>query len=492
MTNTAIPSRATTLAQVSRVLLSAWQARRNRGSLWVWALIGALAALVPLVTWQAAPARSRIQVVLAVSAGMMIAVLVVAWASLVFNVLLQNHPRIGRIVPGQVLALRLTLWSGLAFASVLGAVASAAAGGPFLLTFACMAVGFAAMAVCVRWPPLWLALSVVTWSAPLWGDSDEIRLAVLAWQSQPWIITLIALGLAALVPAAIVMNGNERHVRADARLRAMSASFQGRSFQLWRRPAGGTSWAWQERLGLRVYSAWMRHLLARPNSSTRARLALGTGAQTHWSGLVTGAPFALLILLALMAANHASPEWATGRRLLGGSVMGLVMVTFMMPLQIPKALWSSRREQAVLRLLPGAPQGASLNRWLAIRFALLQLSTVMALTAVVLLVIANTKVAPEWTSLSSIALCALVLSLLLIPTTLWRDWSRLRAPTGFLQVALVALIVAIAGVATAWVMWLKAPGWLLVALTIVALLPLCVWRWRAIEAAPAAWPVGRA
>ena len=38
----------------------------------------------------------------------------------------------------------------------------------------------------------------------------------------------------------------------------------------------------------------------------------------------------------------------------------------------------------------------------------------------------------------------------------------------------------------------EVPGWLLVALTIVALRPLCVWRWRAIGAAPAAWPVGRA
>jgi len=302
-------------------------------------------------------------------------------------------------------------------------------------------------------------------------------------------LTSVTIVLAALVLGAIVMDGSERHVRAHARLRALGAAFQGQPLTRTRH-GDATSWAWQGRLGVVFYSAWMRHLLARPDSSTRARLALGTGPRTHWSGLLGGAPFATLLVLLLAGISRAFPQWEMGRALLGGSMIGFGLATIVTPLQSFSAIWTSRHEQVLLRLLPDAPQGASLNHWLAIRFASLQVAVVIALIIAVIAFAAFIKAQFEWPQLKSLVLCALVLSLAFVPA-MWRDWSRLGAPSELSQLPLVFLILGLGGMAAGWVLWLEEPWWLLAAITLVVLLPVCAWRWRALGHAPAAWPAGR-
>lgn len=131
--------------------------------------------------------------------------------------------------------------------------------------------------------------------------------------------------------------------------------------------------------------------------------------------------------------------------------------------QWPAMLWATRREQALLRLLPGTPQGVALNRWLA-----LQLSGLQALTAAPFLVLSPLAV-----------------------LTLWRDWPRLGAPQGVFSTAMLPVIAGVTAAAYAWVTG-SCQGAGPLALRVLPLwLALAAWRWRVLGSKPAAWPVGR-
>jgi hypothetical protein len=234
----------------------------------------------------------------------------------------------------------------------------------------------------------------------------------------------------------------------------------------------------------------MHRLLRRAHSPVRARLAIGLGPQAHWSGVLSSALYVVVLLLLVSVLARVLPPhhfaWASQ----AGLLVSLAMVGLIVPLQLPAALWASRREQALLTLLPGAPRGSHLNRWLALRLAVLDLAVVLTLMAMAWVFANLTAFEPRFVRIADAVLAALALSLPLA-MSLWRDWSRARAPSGLLQWGVVGASVAVGVLSGVWVYGLERPWQELALWTAAATVPAGAWRWRRLQRWPSAWPAGR-
>jgi len=152
-------------------------------------------------------------------------------------------------------------------------------------------------------------------------------------------------------------------------------------------------------------------------------------------------------------------------------------------LNLPSALWASRREQALLMLLPGMPQGATLNRALAWRqwrhCLLLWLGLLPALGAL------------AWAGQASYALAFIGVALPL-SAWLWRDHSRMQAARPVNAFAPM-LICALLGILLSVLLLSRHPAalWPWVSGIVVLTAALLAWRWRVLARLPQALPVGR-
>jgi hypothetical protein len=294
---------------------------------------------------------------------------------------------------------------------------------------------------------------------------------------------------ALLALRAVVFTGQASHPRSQGQLAVIAASYQGQVSHAKQNPFIGFNRGWTS-MTLRAYGAWLRQTLTRPGASVRARLAVGAGPQAHWSGVLSNVAFSVTLTLLLLGVCELLPQWQTGHALRNGMIATFAMLSLQISLQMPPALWGSRREQALLVLLPGAPRGAVLNRWLSVRLAATQLvSTVCQLMSIGLVVRALDADA-DLLRVAAISLAATSLSPLLV-LWLWRDWSRAGAPSGVPLGAMFGAMLVSGGVAAAWVLWLERPWYELLGLTLLVLAPLAWWRWQRLSRWPAAWPVGR-
>jgi len=473
--------------QLGSVLHSAWQARRNRGSLWLPIGLLSLVVLVPVVLWVVLPAERAARAVPIVTALLAVLASLTAWTMLAFNVLRQNHPHWAAVVPGHASALRQALLVAVVCISALSGLIGTWAGWPFIATALCVAATCAAVACAMRWWWLLPALAVV---APLAISAFTVELpAAVAWvwRDAPLAFTGFVVACVLLALRAVVFSGGAAHVRSQARLLAMGTSRQ--AIEARGRSQGGRGWLGASQVN-RAYAACMRRVLARSESSIGARLALGAGPQAHWTGVFTNALLSLLLTLVLIAIIQSIPQWNLGRSIRGGLLMAVVMTSLTVPLGLPVAMWASRREQALLVLLPGAPRNAAFNRWLASRLAAMHLAVVVVLLLAVVLIGRAIEVDPAFSGMAEIALSALAISPLLT-VLLWRDWARAKAPSGGLQASMFALTMSIFAVAATWVLWLERPWYQLAALAALALLPLAAWQWRRVARMPMFWPMGR-
>jgi hypothetical protein len=472
--------------RMAAVLRSPWQATRNRGSMRPQAALLSLAVLVPAVLWWALSAERALRVVPVVTALLAVGASMIVWTLLAFNVLRQNHPHWVAVVPGHATALRQALVVAALCISVLCGLIGAWPGWSFTATALSVAAGCAVVACAIRWPWLWLALAVAMPSA-LWAFKVALPAPVAwAWRDAPLAFAGTVVACVLLALRAVVFTGSAGHARAQTRLAAMG--MRGRADGC-ERPFGGLGWLGASQAN-RVYAAWMRHLLARGGSSIGARLALGAGPQVHWTGVLSNVVLSLAIFMAFFALDQWMPQWQADRGIRGGLLMALVVVSLMLPIQLPVAMWASRREQVLLTLLPGVPRDAGLNRWLAGRLAALHLGVMLWQLLTVLLIRHAVAGDTDFSTMAEMALSALALSPLLT-VLLWRDWARAKAPSGAMQVNMIAVTLGIGSVAAGWVLWLERPWHQLAMLAALALLPLALWRWRQIRDLPMFWPVGR-
>ena len=475
--------------QLALVVRSACQAHRNPGTAWLFiALIGFMALLCGVVA-MAMPHGRAAHPVAVIGTVMASVIALLAWSMLAFNVLQQNHPHWIALLPGHARMLRTVLiGSALAVSAACGLLGMLA-GWPFAMTALTVAAIAAAAAIGMRWPWLWLLDAVVLWA--IFATLNGGLPAPLAGLLQRAPLAVVGAVLAAVVLAlrATVFTGGRAHARLHERLQARGTGLRGFVVPSGLRPDSTSGW-WKL-CGRRVYDAWLRRTLTRADSTIGARLALGAGAQAHWTGTLTNVAFGMAILLPALVVLELAPAWQIGRGMRTGLLMGIAFSSLTVSVQLAPALWASRREQALLMLLPGVPRGPALNRWLGGRLVCLQLTvTACQLTILWLVERALPPADNDLEQAMAFALGTIAVGPLLI-LWLWRDWSRARAPSGKLYSGAFGATLTASGIAAAWVFLLQRPWYELAIVIVLVLLPLAWWRWRSLSRWPAAWPVGR-
>ena len=486
--------------QAALMLRAPWQWSRNDGRLGVfWVCAGLAAGVVgvpalALMFW--VPERLA-----SVWLGVLGAVaLLVVWAVQFAALLRLDHPHPARFVVGHGRALRaaaLGLWLALvAFVGVVATLALQQPGGEPMraLLLVVMAAGatFLYVAMALRWWVLWL---VIWFVFPFFGH-PWVRAALqpvvvfLAdhWQAQPALWTVLALLAMATTLVNLFGRADATHARGYAsRENFRKIASAGATGQ---KPLLAVYGRWGELLGSpfqRMADAWLTHVTrcASPHrASVMARAEVVLHGTQHWVGLVGSmAVVQLLVLSALyVLMRSVAPElpkpWAGAQVGMG---IGLASMVIAPLISLPGSLWGSRREQALLVLLPGMPQGAALNRALAWQqmkhFARVWVATLPALVAV------------AWWS-NSLLVWAFAAAALPPTVMLCRDVSRLRAPGS--RVVLICVqftgLCVVSLLLDRWQPALLLPwalGWVLLTAALLA------WRWRKLAHWPQALPAGR-
>lgn len=478
-------------AAYNQLLLAFWR-QRDRESPWGRRAMFALAVLglalsIYLVPQLTAP-------LLAVAAAL---VLMSLWTAIIISLMQQNHPHVARCVPRH---LRQTLETALVSWATLS-LACAALLWFFLQkmpSFELLLLGAAALLTFLGWAlrewQLWLVISI----GPVlfFGTGLDRRLAPFVaavrelWLAQP--LTLLGLSLLVLgwAVASLFGKGDDAHrasyTRFDRIRRASEDSMRGKYAGA---GAFGEAGKWLSRPFELALSGWQRYAVSRaeptlPSVMRRAEIVLH--GRQHWLyqslGIVLGLVIAALsFMLAFALAGQGLQEnWTKGAY---GMAIGMASMGFNPAFGLPNMLWHSRREQALLRLLPGMPQGVALNRavaWTQLRHAL----CAWALTTAGLGLLA-------WAAGEAALMCMGFGALPLCAGWLLRPPSRMKAPTAWATIAPVMAFIFGGWGMYALHLMLHLPLLVLASLSLVTSVALGAWRWRALVAAPAALPAGR-
>ena len=487
--------------QAGLMLQAPWQWRRNDGGLWALRLYGALMALllggpaVAALVWMPLRAAWTMTGVLAF--------LALAWVWCIqFGALLRlDHPHTAHAVPGHPRALRVTtlgLWGALVAlcgaASALGAALLLGDGLRFGLAVATGAgTILLLLAMAMRWWWVWIPLCLGPTFIPVPGWNN-IVFGSWAWMRQQWLdqplgATLLVLAMQGLLLTLVFGSGNARHAVAYAsRERMRRSAAAGAAGQ---KPTLAAYGRWAEWLGLpwqRLSDAWLAHVCrqasARP-ASVMARAEIVLHGPQHWVRHVSTVLMVQMVL-ALCFVFVTGLTGLSARLMLdngrAGLAIGLTSMALSGLVSLPGALWMSRREQALLRLVPGMPQGAALNRAVAWRL----MRHCLAVWAALL----PAGVTMVWAG-QGLPFVAFVAMALPMSAWLWCDVSRLRAARPATAFAPILLCMASGGLSL-FVLSRQADALLPWAVGLILLTAgLLSWRWRRLAQFPPALPAGR-
>lgn len=480
-------------SSLNQMLGAHWR-QRDREAPWGRRLLGLLAVLGLVTGLLLSPNGDIRYIVLCTALG---ALLEAAWLVVVGSLLEQNHPHAARFVPEHVKRLReaaLLLWAltTLPTALLLWSVLQGVVSLPALLLGCAAAAIF--MAWAMRWWTLWLVacfgpmliglLDLRRRLAPLWSALGDL------WQAQPWSVTALSLLALGWLLVRVFSDGGEAH-RADyaRRSRMRQASRDGFAGNRAGLAAFGRPGEWLAAPFEHGASAWLRHTLGRARAteaSVMDRAEIVLHGNQHWLRQLMGVAVAFVMVglgfalaFALVPAG-ALVNWQSGAF---GMSIGLASAGFNPCFALPGMLWHTRREQALLVLLPGMPQGRRLSRavaWRQLRHAL-----VAALLCTLGLGLLATKAQDP--SLFSFALGALPAAAF----WLLRSPASLRAPSAW--AAVLPVLVYMAAAIGIYVLSnrLGVSLALLAGISLAATASFAAWRWRRIGNGPAALPAGR-
>lgn len=477
--------------QFSQIMLAPWR-QRDLSSPWGRRLIGALLVIgiAASLVWLPPAAAWRVPV------GIVIVVLHGLWMAVGASLLEQNHPHAARCVPGHLRSLRRAALLGWALCSGLTTllawlIVPGADHWHILLLGNSVVLTFLLWASRLWW--LWLLLALHSpllglfsgKLAPLWS-----ALATL-WQANTYGMLLLALlAQAWLVMVAFGDGGHQhqdRYARQALRRKAMRLMAEGHqpTATSWGRPA-----EWLFSPFVRTFSAWQQRLLAAADNtrlhSVMARADIVLHGHQHWlNQLMTLGTVVGLTLISFTAVRvFYNVDLATiFRHGALGMGVGIASACLSPGFALPISLWQSRREQALLRLLPGMPQGAALNRAIAARqLRNFSVGWVLSLLALLALARGTDHIFPLYLPLAALPVAALALT---------RQPATMRAPTALTSVLPLFALFALAGLLYLLVSELGVPpGWV-ASVTAVLAAALLAWRWRRLDAAPMALPTGR-
>lgn len=421
------------------------------------------------------------------------------WVMLVVNLLEQNHPTTTRLVPGHLRRLRqatLAVW--LLISVTQGVLAWLALSDkvslPTLL-LAASASGVAAAWAQRHWmcgivfymgPSFVIPLHLNERLAPLWQP------LVSAWLAQPWTCLALCVVVFAALLVRIYGTGDNAHQKAyEQRQRKLTLLRRGLAGS--RTTRGATQGGIGDGLARPVdaiAARWLARLLAqaRPQqANVMARAELALHGPQHWLrhavGLGTALPIAVFGIALFFQLIGAAPD-AILRHSTAGMALMLAVLGFSPGFTLPSALWLTRREQALLVLLPGMPQGRQLNH----AVAFMQLRHFLIAWGITTLLLGGLLLHTGNTALLSLSVAALPLGVL----NLTRAPATLRAPTPWTSSRPVLSFFLLNAVLWGLCAWLDGLVWWLGAVSLVLSAALLAWRWRALGQAPSALPAGRA
>ena len=316
------------------------------------------------------------------------------------------------------------------------------------------------------------------------------------WLAQPGLIAATLAAAAAVFLMGLIQSGGNRH----------AAAYEARSTRVKRfrmRAQGGQPVAEGTRGHLdavltRPYYAWWRFTFSRQSPPLFGRLMQGLGPGAHWTATaaaVVGSALALSVGLAVAEAiglvyapaAHFAPDALASLSL--GFVFGLLSPA----MQVQSRLHQSRREQALLALLPGVPRGAALNRRLAVQLTgQFFLAWAGALALMSLSLVTAHALRPEVVRPVLLDLCRLF-AIGAVPMVVfqWRAWARVGEPSALS--ALGPMLLGGVVVAIAWagpfVGWFSLAGFTIFAWGTT--FAWCAMRWMRMGREPSALPVGR-
>ena len=409
------------------------------------------------------------------------------WGALVNGLDLQLSSNAVQLVPGlRRAAIIVATLSWLVVTTGL-ALQTCVYGVPFSLIFPCLLVGIAI--TISRTPRVRMYAAVplmLLLSAPVFGD-HFLMLAgtapVPTWVA--WIAAVFAIATGGTIIVTEFARGAEAHGVLYSRVvRQQLASNGERDMR-----AQGM---WDSILKRPGIFQWGFDRMLRAPSPER-RLLAGLGRTFHWSqaavgGALQAAPFCLIIYVASRALGEAyGARDQSGVDLV---LLNAAALAFLYSIQLAdnrmRELWARRNEQALLLIVPGAPTGSNINRWL---MQSLVLQHAIAIVAALWFVTAAAFVLQlPLESTLKVTSAPLAASLLVTPALL-RDYASMRQPrrlqytvyAGILIIPLYAAVLFRRGIDP---MIVISAAFLLSAV-------LAVWRYARLADAPTAFPVGR-
>lgn len=480
----------TATARYSQVLLAVWR-QRDLSSPWGRRVIAALLVLsgVAGLIWLPYEAAWRVPL------GELLVVVLGLWMAIATNLLEQNHPAAARCVPGHVRTLRRAALLGWAlctglFTLVAWAMMPTAGLWPILLLCSGFLAAFLLWTTRLVW--LWfLAILLSPLSLALGGQLAPARRALAAlWESHTYEVLLLCLLFQAWLVMRAIADGDARHQARYATQALMRRAMQ---MQVEGKAPAINGWAPFERLGrpfVRILSAWLQHVVGRADNtrlrSVMARAEIVLHGQQHWLryALTVGVITAIVVMIftAVLTTTGASLAVVLQH---GGFGMGIGIASAGLNpgFTTPNMLWQSRREQALLQLLPGMPQGRALN----VALARLQWRDFIAgwLLTTLLLVALGVGIGNQ------LLLCLPLAALPVATVTLTRRPALMNAPTPMSAVAPSFIFLTLAGILYLLSRELDVPLWLHGLAMLAVSAALLAWRWPRLVAAPAVLPAGR-
>lgn len=425
-----------------------------------------------------------------------------AWWAAANALLGLNDPLSAHLMPGQLRRLResaLGVFLGVAAAcgGLLGLVFDH--GLAFTMGAAALMLSFA---ICLRWPVMWLVIWVLPWIAlpPLRELPLALQVMDIAreWHArQPFtqtgaVLLLLGAGLWHLFQAGGAAHADSWVQRQRVQhLMTMQGSAVPATTVWSRGPL-----AWLGRCFQWAHPLWREHLLrtARPTTaSVTARAEFVALRGLHWSATASTTLLLFVVfLIAEVALLVFLPDRAGRviRAALPGLSIGLMSAMIGPFFGLDATLHQTRREQALLSLVPGMPRGVEMNRVVGLR--LLRHHLVLWGTGVAMMM-ALQALAPGHDDGWGSPLLGLNFAAVALPGTLlvWRDWSRQGLPKGARAAVLTMLMVALVGLSIAATHRWHIPALWQVAASVLVTVALGAWRWRALQRMAPVWPVGR-
>jgi hypothetical protein len=405
------------------------------------------------------------------------------WGAIRVSLDTQLSPATIQLVPGlrrAALIVTLAAWPVMAGAL---ALETCIFGVPFPWAFAAL---LAVLAVTVaRRPILRRTSSVLLFSvwAPMYGYRFSLPDGPNA-MGMAWMTVLLSLAIGTMIIKAQLGKGAETYTVLHGRLVHVALRHPTST-----QPDVG---AWDGVLKRpKIFRWWFEDVLR--TRSPELRMIHGMGTAFHWSQAVggvflqSGVTFALMFILSRFVRTEGTGSAYSLEGVVNFSAIGASIYAVLMGDGRLRTLSLRRKEQALLLLLPSAPTGRDVNRWL-IQVLVFQHALAITVGIWIVALLAFALQQPLDSTLK-VAAAPTAVSLLFTPLFV-RDYARMppSRPLKYVAPSLVAIFV---GQFAAALLGGSIDPLVLILSALVLSGLIAGWRYARLADAPTAFPVGR-